>query len=380
MAQTPKLELLVIANRYPGGKQYGGEFIHVRSKYYLNKINFAVVDMRPSINGVLETAHEGVRVIRSPFQHLSAILKSNPAKAIVIHSPSQATFELVQRFYKNNQIITIHHGSESLDLEKRYSFMKSDLSEKDWAYLQRSQKRKLSFIKDLTASADITKIFVSNYLAQACSEDTKSKLKNFKIIHNGVAEDFFLNQQQIESKRKERKILILRDFSSTHAADIAISIVNRLAQRSDFNEYKISILGFGIHWSAWTCPVAGYKNTTLREGYVTQDLVPGIMHSHDILLVPTRHDTQGLLMCEGMASGMLCVTNRSTGIPEFISDKEGVLSNSDSPAAICEQMYHVINNSEEYLQRRILAMQRARSQFSPKSTAQMELELFSERF
>ncbi|MCB0355513.1 MAG: glycosyltransferase family 4 protein [Bdellovibrionales bacterium] len=371
-------DIIIVANKYPIQGKYGGEFVRARLKYYTSFLKVAVIDLGANRKVISEETMDNIPVIRSSYKLLLETLAKFPAKVLGIHSPSEAVFSSSLKFYKPHQIITWHHGSESLDLSKHYSFIATDCSFHKWKQVRSYQQDKLNFIKELVENPEVTKIFVSDYLLQTTTEDALAIPQNIRIIHNNITDEFFLPPDSVNFSSK-KKIMVLRDFSSTKAADIAMGIINRMAMQPEFENLEITIYGFGQHWDAWTSPIKNYANVRLFEGYIDQNNIINLMQGQDILIVPTRHDTQGLVMCEAMAAGMLCVVNSIAAIPEFISNNEGVLVNSESPYTIVDELFKVLKNKEDYISRRKNAMTRALAQCGLENTITKEIALIKEK-
>jgi L-malate glycosyltransferase len=372
------VDVLVVANRYPGVNSYGGEFIHARSKFYYKKIDFLAIDLRPDSGPPRITSHEDICVLRADFRYFTSVLQRINAKCVVLHSPSRLVYESLLNFFQKEQIITIHHGAESVNLIDRYDFLQREHSQSSWKYLCKSQRRKMKFIGELIADKDVKTVFVSNYLKEVCEQDSGLNAANYEIIHNSVEKNFFSTEEHIKENIHRTNILLVREFTLKFAADIGIRIINSLSKYKLFSSLNVNIYGFGDNWLTWTKPISYYNNVSFYNHYTPHSKMPSLMRDNDILLAPTRHDTQGLLMCEGMASGMLCLASKNSAIPEFISDQEGILSLNEAVNNFVEQLIKILEKRDLYLEMRIAARKRMLEQCSAEKSTKRELQIIHE--
>ncbi len=366
-------DIAIIANKYPGLNRYGGEFVHSRALYYAKSKSVIVLELNNSLKKEFKDRFQGIEVIRLPFKRLSSVLKKIKANQVAIHSVSEAVFSVALKHYRVEQIITWHHGAESLDLGRYYPFLVNEMSYEQWQQIKSSQFHKLSFIREILGDENLRNVFVSDWFLNTCSKDLDIGPKNVEIIHNGVDQAFFDCNREKEVGQPI-KILVIKDFGFTKAADIAMEILCSLSKYKVFEKVEISIVGFGKFWSRWIRMVSSYKNVTVEKRYVSHNRLPNLFQSKDVLVNPTRHDTQGLLMCEAMAAGMLVVTNDVSAIKEFASKDDCVFSKSLHASSIASELARVLCNHDEMIRLKGKAKARMESQCSAQQTFHRELQ------
>ena len=73
------------------------------------------------------------------------------------------------------------------------------------------------------------------------------------------------------------------------------------------------------------------------------DELPNIYSSHDILVVPSLYEPFGLVVAEGMSSGMAVIASNVGGIPEFLQHNEtGILCPPSNVEALTQGLLRLI--------------------------------------
>jgi glycosyltransferase involved in cell wall biosynthesis len=71
----------------------------------------------------------------------------------------------------------------------------------------------------------------------------------------------------------------------------------------------------------------GIKDGVLFTGVLSHTDIARAYHTANIFVFPSVTDTQGLVVCEALTTGLPCVAVRAGGIPEVIDDgKSGILT------------------------------------------------------
>ena len=220
----------------------------------------------------------------------------------------------------------------------------------------------------------VNKIFVSEYLRKVAEIDTGVVAQSAHIIPNSIDVDRYRFVQK--SKELSTKILLIRSFSrANYGNDIALNAIRILSQRPGFDSLQFTIRGFGDLFSELTQDVRRFPNVDVEEKYCTPDDMVALHREHGVFLCPSRFDTQGVTMGEAMSSGLVCVTNRVAGIPEYIDEKSGVIVPPNDPIAFADAISWLQNNPSVTPHISREAGRRVRAQCGFTSTIAREIEL-----
>lgn len=304
---------------------------------------------------------------------ITDILSKGDAK-ILCHSPTPSIQKDLQKQISNDRIVYWFHGFDSRDYRRLYfnyttAEMASRKLQLDEVSQWRQEANQISF-----GNKGIAKIFVSDYLKDIAERDVGVPAQNAHVIPNYInGADFPAHEKRPEQLKK---ILLLRSFSQrNYGGDIAVEAIKIASQWEGFDDMEFTVRGFGRDFAEVTSDLWAYPNVTIQEQYSTPQEMAQLHKEHGILLCPTRFDTQGVTMCEAMASGMLCITNRTTGIPEFIDNTCGLLVPPENPRAMAKALFHAQSEADDMCKRAAAAAKRARAQCGEDQTVMREIAL-----
>ncbi len=107
----------------------------------------------------------------------------------------------------------------------------------------------------------------------------------------------------------------------------------------------------------------GLENMVTFTGYVEQ--IEKVIASLDILLVPSRAETFGRTIIEGMASGVPVISTRAGGVPDIISDRQtGLLVEPNNAKELAFAIEKLVLNPELRHQLQEAALKKARSLYA----------------
>lgn len=372
------MRLIVISNDYPGPDLiYGDTFVHTRVKQYQAYCEVLVLGYNPSLTRDRIFEYEGVNVhITNGVEIFNENIKDFEPDAIAVHLIQHFLISLPLLFQK--PLLVFIHGYEALSWRRRlmnYTTL-GDLRYL-WPYIQ-SNRLQLRAMTSLATQSNVGRsihfIFVSNWLKNAVESDWNKRVKNSHIIPNGI--DTTLFQYHPKPAEARKKILILRSFKArNYANDLAIEAISLLSKKSFFNELQFSIYGEGYLFSRLTRKISHFPNVQLKNFFVENKSIPSIHAQHGIFLCLSRLDTQGVSMCEAMASGLVPITSPIGGIPEYST--AGVSSfqvhNAQEIAEKIELLYH---NPDIFLKMSEQARQEIVCKCTLANTVEMEIKLF----
>ncbi|MDB9707782.1 glycosyltransferase family 4 protein [Planktotalea frisia] len=373
-------DFVILCNGFPGaGQNYGGEFIRSRYGGYLEQgLKGSVIHLSNRIKTNTVDPFEGtetaiIRISDGHLNTLAGILAAGQAN-VLVHSPPPNVQKVLQKKIALERLIYWFHGFEVRDYRRLYfnyttselAVLKQRLNEiTQW----RIEANKISF-----AEPAIKKVFVSNYLKEIAARDNGAQIENGHIIPNFIDGDVFAYHEKTANQMK--RFLLIRAFERrNYGNDIAIEAIKIASKWDGFEDLHFTIRGFGAEFAELTEGLQGFSNVVIQEQYSSPEEMAELHKEHGVFLCPSRFDTQGVTMGEAMASGLVCITNPVTGIPEYIDESCGLLAPADDPMAYARAIWHAKENLHAMLDLSKAAAQRARAQCGRDQTVGAEIKL-----
>ena len=327
------MKIAVITSRYPSEKEpYNHMFVHVRNKFYLQTGTHLSVFV-PSKEDFFYT-FEGVNVHRLPSNKI--IKKLEHFDVVFIHLlhiypikdlDGSIIYEHIIR--SRIPVLFFLHGIEVQKIWKSYKEEIEILSPKSllrFLYHDFYQIPKMKkYIRLLIKHPKCRFIAVSQWMKEEVYENIKVDItEKTVIIPNGIDTKLFAYSNQWNHRHKLLAIrpLILK---GKYAIDLAISTMKNIREDS----IKLTIYGKGKDYKKITNLIHRYKllsKITIVNQFLNHSSIPKIHKKFGIYYAVTKTDSQGVSMCEAMASGLPVISFKVGGIPEFITPKRtGIL-------------------------------------------------------
>jgi glycosyltransferase involved in cell wall biosynthesis len=122
-------------------------------------------------------------------------------------------------------------------------------------------------------------------------------------------------------------------------------------------DWTLDVIGDGPSRPDYQARVerAGLASAVTFHGGLPKTEIAPMMRASDLFVLPSRFETQGVVLIEAMASGLPVVATAVGGIPEVVSPRDGILVPSDDPQALSDAMNQVLSNPVSYDARQIAA-------------------------
>lgn len=341
-------KILIISSNYPSPVTiYGDVFVHTRAKKYTAYFDVYVVGYISNLKAIEEYEFEGIQVYKT-----NCINDFN--ETIIKQKPDVVAVHFIQHFYMefllnlNKPLVVFIHGYEALSWRRRLmNYNSLGALQYLWAYIKENieQRKALKkFQQQADKAENVYFVFVSKWLKDAVENDLGVSFKYAKVIPNGIDTGLFKYEKKSPSLRK--KILIIRSFNGrNYANDIAIEAILKLSKKNYFSELEFCIYGEGFLFNSLTRKIAHLANVSVKNFFVINRDIPAIHKNFGIFLCPSRLDTQGVSMCEAMASGLVPITSPIGGIPEYAEhNKSAFLVNTSDE--IVESVENLIKDPE----------------------------------
>ncbi|MDC2866203.1 glycosyltransferase family 4 protein [Bacillus sp. BP-3] len=341
------MRLLVLTNMYPKENElYRNAFIHRRVVQYIQKeCDVKVFVMDKSKDRHFAYSFDGVNVIEGNKNFLLNYIQDyNPDKILIhfIDKDMMSTLEELKFAYPS--IVWIH-GVEALGWYRRL-FNAYNVAFIKYALCNIRQMISLKKFIEKTKNENVTFVFVSEWMKRITETDTLTKINQYEVIPNVVDTRVFQFEEKDEDLRK--KVLLIRPFESRkYANDLAIKAIVELSKREVFKDMEFTIYGKGRLFDQLIQPLLNFENVHVYNKYLTHSEIANEHKKNGVFLCPTRQDSQGVSMCEAMASGLVPITSDNTAIPEFVTNRVTGFTTKNYKE-IADSIEHLYNNADVF--------------------------------
>lgn len=323
-----KKRVLVLAADYP---RPDGKvillYVHMRNRYYLSHgIDVTVINFKAKARYELD----GIPVLTLKDYQAD---HSSKFDVVICHAPNIRNHYLFLKRYQKrfDRLIFVFHGHEVVRLSsypKPYGFLKqsSALMRNSREIYDRFKLRVWhGYLPKLAPKA--TFIFVSKWIQSEFYRWTGINPHSLEdhcvVINNSVGKVFEeLNYDPAEDK--EYDFITIRSWLD--GSKYAVDVVNALANSNPTLTFLL--VGKGEFFKH----VPKAKNLTWIEGTVSHEKMLALLNRSRCGLMPTRHDTQGLMTCEFATFGLPVITSDIPVCHEILDglDNVALISNEDT--------------------------------------------------
>ncbi|HPP30376.1 MAG TPA: glycosyltransferase [bacterium] len=257
-------------------------------------------------------------------------------------------------------------------IKKRYG-IPYVITEHYSGYARRTvNKKKLKMARTGMENADLV-LPVSNSL----KEDIISYgiRGNFEIVPNVVSDHFYYNPE-MRNKSEKKKILCVAAMHPKKNYPVLISackIIYNIRQ-----DWILDIVGEGEKMEEYKAMV---KNLSLDKfihfhGGKTKAEIAGMMQNSDFFVLPSRFENLPCVLLESLCCGLPVVATKVGGIPEIISETNGILVEPDNPTALADAMLYMMDNADKYDREKISV--EARNKYSYEAIGRQITSIYEE--
>lgn len=327
------MKLLVLVQDYPDesdSQKFG--YVHSRNKYYIEAgLDILVL----AFNSKKEYIFENVAVTNAKlFTRKHDI---NSFDAIISHAPNWRNhLRFLYTHEKSKRIFFFIHGHEALKRSNYYPLPYPKFRSK-FFILKRGvvnlyDNIKLSALENYFTkrliSQQIKLIFVSGWMKNEFLRNIKIKEElienNSVIIHNCTAKELLESKYEYLSVDKI-KIITIRQFDNPK---YAVDLVLKAA--IDNPRLEFHLFGFGNFFNDIIIP----NNLKIFNRYFDHQSLPGLLNQYTAAFMPTRLDSQGVMMCEMASYGIPLITSDLSICHEMLKDFSNVFFISNNSKKI----------------------------------------------
>lgn len=264
-----------------------------------------------------------------------AIVEKELGPIDLIHAhvsyPAGYVSSLLSQFYTIPYLITEHMGPFPFD-----------------RYMKKG--RPVPEIDQAVASAGQV-IAVSNTLAHRME---KLGYCQPVVIPNMVDEECFLPGRKTRSKKTFRFLTLATMKSSKGIGDL-LNAISIWSPRKDDVEFVIAGYGGEKDQFMNKSKELGIDNLVSWPGKIARKDVPAMMADCDAFVLPSHHESFGIVYVEAMACGRPVIATRCGGPEMIVNDKNGRLIPVGDPASLANALQWMYENSETFQPEQIRA-------------------------
>lgn len=324
------MKLALITSRYPKENQpYNHMFVHVRALYYVSQ-GIDVTVIVPA-NSKLEYSYQGVKVVEDKSSNCVKMLGS--FDLLYLHLLNQyplpnGGFKIYNAILKNKYPTALYiHGSDVLVYpEYLYDFSWTLKAIVKYLYVNVWNHILMNrFLNGISKTDKYLMLTPSKWMKQHTEKIFNRTYSNFTNVANGIDTELFDVRFNYENRFK---LLTIRPLSDPkYGVDMSIEFMRFLP-----DEYTLDIYGKGALKEEYELLIKHYNlehRVTIIDDFIERKELPNLFSKYGIFLAFTLFDSQGVIMCEAMASRLLTISNSNSAISEFVDDNIGGLVGSD---------------------------------------------------
>ena len=231
------------------------------------------------------------------------------------------------------------------------------------------------------SSANSSKHIFHSINSKEIIYNQKTTKKDFSIINHGTDKDFYIDQLKLEEKieKLQKKINHKKSLSFTYVAS-AFKYKNHIPLLKIFSSLRNKGLNFKLNL---VISKGSFKNQifkcikdlslsneiTIYEDLDKNDLISILHDQTDLYLFVSSLETFGMILAEGMASGLPIFATKTTCIPEIIGDHDLYIDIQESETS-SEKILKELGNLDKLINHSSSAYLRAKN-FSWHNSAKM---------
>ncbi len=303
------MNIAIMSELYPSqNNPYNAMYVHSRVIEYLKEGHICnVYKLRKK--GNINYIYENIQVYEGDKEFLITNMKNNGFDIIAMHAPNPDEKNLVLENFKDKKVVCWMHGLDSVSGAFSYPYAGNKLLH-PLRFLLRLKEDIRKFITwhRFIKHFNPTIVVVSNWMKQEAEKFLHVKLKKSVLISNPVDDELFQFQQRTILK----KIICIRPHSgATYGLDLLI-------QSFSNSRYSIDLYGKGELLEYHKQLAKKYNaNVVFIEKLFSKDELKNILKEYDLAIMPSKRDTQGVMVCEMNISGMPVITSDIPGNKEY---------------------------------------------------------------
>lgn len=370
------MKLAIVTSRYPKENQpYNHMFVHVRALYFQAQ----GVDVTLLVPAKKKETYvfEGIPVKEATSTEIAADLGAYDVLYLHLLNqyPTQdGGFEIYNKIIEKKYKTAIYlHGSDTLIYPDGFFDFKWTLrGVAKYCYTNGWKRYYMArFFHQLIKNRSHAIITPSNWLATRVATIYDLKNEQINIIPNGIDVHTFAKSGGFENRYK---ILCIRPLNSEYPVEDCVRLMCYLPEK-----FTLNIYGQGDDYNKIIHLIKEWNlenRVTIEDCFFGREELPQLFQQYGIFNAFSKSDTQGVTMCEALASKLLVLSTNKTAIPEFIKDDHsGLLYDEKEDLAHFADRIVALCKDEEKFNTMIELGRQAMEQISWEAQGEKELEV-----
>ena len=379
-AELGSAEYVLLTPSYPKPWRAGREFVRSRARaYQAAGLRGVVIESSLREGAQPQRGSDGDLPVWAIAPEAIPIALEHAVAAdipVLAHSPEPTTIDALLAQVPGRRLAVWFHGYEVRD----YRRLAANYDSRELASIRTARdelnRSRAEATRKLFTDGEATVVFVSEFQRGLAAEDIGVPATKARVIPNFIDGDTF--RARIRQPEEATNLLLMRGFAvRNYGNDIAIRALEVLADEPGFDELNITIRGSGALFGQ-TAALGRLRNVAVEERYLSPIEMAAAHQRAGVYLCPTRFDTQGVMLGEAMASGMVTITNPVAAIPEFTDESCSLLPRADDPWAFAGAIRHLLEHRDLMPELSAAAAERARQQCGHEATIGREIDLIRE--
>ncbi len=205
----------------------------------------------------------------------------------------------------------------------------------------------------------------------AVSENLKAKAKEtfknkgIEVIYHGVDIDKF-KKLGVSKNNSSVDFICIARLVKFKRIDVLLKAFKLLTKKTD-KKVSLTIAGTGYMEQELKSLSSklGLNNSVNFAGYVSHETLPELINRHHAFVLPSVHDSFGIVFLEAMACGLPCIGAKAAGVPEVVNHEvTGLLAEPEDEVSLSEHLLTFTENGKLRNQMGEKAFMVVREQFS----------------
>lgn len=340
------MNIAILTSRYPKENDpYRHMFVHVRALYFkeqrVNVTVFVPSKYKETYN------YQGVDVVCDSSKNICKVLHQYDLLYLHLlnfYPKVDGGYAIYKKIVKRKWNVALFiHGADVLKYpDYLYDFRFTPLGIAKFLYFNYWNHYWMKFFLNKIDKSNRYLILTPSKWMKAHTESIfKRKFHSFYNLPNGIDTDLFNLPSNFENRFKAVTIRPLSD--PKYGVDTAIEVMKQLPK-----EFTLDIYGKGYLSKKYQKMIDDYDmqdRVQIIDTFIERNAINDLFSKYGMFFAFTNFDSQGVIMCEAMASRLLTVSNPIAAIPEFIQDGiTGLLGNDFKE--IAEKIVAVTNDQE----------------------------------
>ena len=184
----------------------------------------------------------------------------------------------------------------------------------------------------------------------------------FQVVPNAVDTSMFFWAKRVATPGRPRRMIFVGNLEPTQHKGFPTLVEALKSLNERRGDWHLDVIGEGPSQADCERLVndANLSEKVAFMGARPKDEIAEMMRSSDLFVLPSRFENLPCVLIEAMTSGLPVVATRVGGIPEMISERDGILVPPDDPAVLAEALDQVLANRISFDSDDIASRARAR--------------------